>query len=129
MKNPSLGDLSRRERQIMDVVYAADRPSAAEIQSKLADPPSYSAVRALLRVLVEKGYLETVKDGARLLYVPVVKPEEARESALDNVVSTFFNGSAAQAMLALLDLKADRLSSGELDELASLIDKARQEGR
>lgn len=122
-------DLTRRERQIMDIVYREGRVSAARVLEQLPDPPSYSAVRALLRVLVEKGHLRHERQGARYLYVPTRRRERVRGRALDQVVQTFFEGSAAQAVAALLDQSAARLSDAELDRLAELIDRARKEGR
>src|SRR5437667_12174301 len=95
--------LSRRERQIMDALHARGNATAAEVLSALPDPPSYSAVRALLRILEEKGHVRHRREGARYVYVPRTSPESARRSALQRVVSTFFQGSVAQAMAALLD--------------------------
>ncbi len=125
----SLSDLSRRERQIMDVVYRRGAASAAEVMDGLADAPSYSAVRAHLRILEEKGHLAHTQDGPRYVYHPTVAPEKARRSALRHVVRTFFDGSAEQAVAALLDGDGKHLSEGELDRLASLIENARTEGR
>ncbi len=119
--------LSRRERQIMDVIYARGQATAAEVVAALPDPPSYSAVRALLRILEEKGHLRHQQDGPRYVFLPVVPRERARRSALRNVVRTFFNGSAAQAAAALIDQTT--LSDAEFEKLAALIDKARKEGR
>ncbi|MBL8986123.1 MAG: BlaI/MecI/CopY family transcriptional regulator [Gemmatimonadales bacterium] len=120
--------LSRRERQIMDIVYRLGRATANEVQAELTDPPSYSTVRALLRVLEDKGHLRHQQDGPRYVFVPTVPRERARVNALDQVVRTFFDGSAAQAMAALLD--DDRpLPKEELDRLAKLIADARKEGR
>ncbi len=120
--------LSRRERQIMDIVYRLGRATATEVQAELTDPPSYSTVRALLRVLEEKGHLRHQQDGPRYVFMPTVPRERARVNALDQVVRTFFDGSASQAMAALLD--EDRpLPKAELDRLAKLIADARKEGR
>lgn len=120
--------LSRRERQIMDIVYRLGRATATEVQAELTDPPSYSTVRALLRVLEEKGHLRHQQDGPRYVFLPTVPRERARVNALDQVVRTFFEGSASQAMAALLD--EDRpLPKAELDRLAKLIADARKEGR
>jgi len=121
--------LSRRERQIMDVVYRLGRPTAAEIQAALPEPPGYSAVRAHLRTLEEKGHLRHEAEDLHYVYVPTLKREQARRTALAHLVETFFNGSAAQAASALLDPRSARLSRAELDRLAQLIEKARQEGR
>jgi predicted transcriptional regulator len=120
--------LSRREREIMDVIYRAGRATAAEVLDQLADPPSYSAVRALLRVLEEKGHLRHEEDGPRYVFVPTVPPERARQSALRQILHTFFDGSTEQAVAALLDMKSN-LSDAELDRLSRLIADARKEGR
>jgi BlaI family transcriptional regulator, penicillinase repressor len=119
--------LSRRERQIMDVIYARGQATAAEVIEALPDPPSYSAIRALLRILEEKGHLRHLQDGPRYVFVPVVPRDRARRSALKNLVRTFFDGSAAQAAAALID--QSRLSPEEFDRLRDLIEKARKEGR
>jgi predicted transcriptional regulator len=119
--------LSRRERQIMDIVYARGQATAAEVAAALPDPPSYSAVRALLRILERKGHLRHQQDGPRYIFVPTVPRDRARRSALRNLVRTFFDGSSAQAAAALLDQA--RLTGDEVDRLAAIIEKARQEGR
>ena len=113
----------------MDIVYRLDQATAAEVLERLPDPPSYSAVRAMLRILEEKGHLRHSQDGPRYVYAPTVAAEQASRSALRHVLRTFFDGSAAQAMAALLDETADELSQTELDRLAALIDEAKQEGR
>lgn len=122
-------DLSRRERQIMDIVYRSGRATAQDVMEQLSDPPSYSAVRALLRILVDKGHLRYEREGARYIYLPTLPRERVRGKALSQVVETFFEGSAAQAMAALLDSSASSLSDDELNRLARLIDRAKQEGR
>ena len=121
--------LSRRERQIMDAVHQRGRATATEIQAALPDPPSYSAVRALLRILEEKGHVKHRRDGARYVYVPRVSRASARRSALKRVVATFFHGSVTQAMAALLETADTRLPDSELHQLRQLIDQARKEGR
>ena len=121
--------LSRREREIMDVIYRTGRATAAEVLDQLADPPSYSAVRALLRVLEEKGHLRHEEDGPRYVFVPTVPRERARASALRQLLHTFFDGSTEQAVAALLDLSSTRLSDAELARLSQLIADARKEGR
>ncbi|HWH71952.1 MAG TPA: BlaI/MecI/CopY family transcriptional regulator [Candidatus Sulfotelmatobacter sp.] len=121
--------LSRRERQIMDIVHAKGQATAAEVLALLPEPPSYSAVRALLRILEEKGHVKHRREGARYIYVPRTSPETARRSALKRVVSTFFQGSVAQAMAALLETPDTQLSETELTNLQQLIEKARKEGR
>ena len=121
--------LSRREREIMDVIYRAGRATAAEVLDQLADPPSYSAVRALLRVLEDKGHLRHEEDGPRYVFLPTVPRERARASALRQVLHTFFDGSTEQAVAALLDLSSARLSDAELNRLSKLIADAKKEGR
>jgi predicted transcriptional regulator len=129
MPKPKDHTLSRRERQIMDVIYARGRATAQEVASGIPDPPSYSAVRALLRVLEGKGHLRHEQDGPRYVFLPVVTRERASQSALRQLVRTFFDDSASQTMAALLDLKSRRLDDSELDRLAQLIERARKEGR
>jgi predicted transcriptional regulator len=129
MATPARTQLSRRERQIMDVIYRLGRATAADVHDALPDRPSYSTVRALLRVLEGKGHLRHVEDGPRYVYSPTVPRERARESALRQVVSTFFGGSTEAAVATLLDLSAARLSDSELNRLAGLIAQAKKEGR
>ena len=121
--------LSRRERQIMDALHQRGRATAAEVQAALPDPPSYSAVRALLRILEEKGHIKHRREGARYVYLPRASRETARRSALRRVVSTFFQGSVTQAMAALLDTADTRLPDSELHKLQQMINQARKEGR
>jgi BlaI family transcriptional regulator, penicillinase repressor len=122
-------NLSRRERQIMDIIYKRGRATAAEVMTDLPDPPSYSAVRALLRLLEQKGAVTHRQDGARYIYLPTVAREKARLSALKQLVSTFFDGSSEKAVAALLTLSKDGLSDDQLDRIARMIDEARREGR
>lgn len=129
MAKASDSGLSRRERQIMDIIYRRGRAAAAEVLEDLPDPPSYSAVRALLRILEEKGHLEHEQEGPRYVYRPTVPRDEARESALERLLRTFFDGSAEQAVAALLDMSSADLSEAELARLAELIEQARREGR
>ncbi|HKF43510.1 MAG TPA: BlaI/MecI/CopY family transcriptional regulator [Thermoanaerobaculia bacterium] len=124
-----LTHLSRRERQIMDVVYRTGQATATEVLSSLPDPPSYSAVRAMLRVLENKGHLRHVLDGTHYVYKPTLPRERAGRPALENVIDTFFDGSAEKAVAALLDLSRSELSAEELDRLSFLIEQARTEGR
>jgi predicted transcriptional regulator len=128
MADDALEHLSRRERQIMDVVYRQGRATAADVLDGLPDPPSYSAVRALLRILEEKGHLRHEQVGPRYVYMPIVPRDRAKHSALEHVLDTFFGGSASQAVAALLNLKED-LSDDELDRIAGLIKQAKKEGR
>ena len=120
--------LTRRERQIMDIMYQRGSASAAEVQRDLPDPPSYSAVRAMLRLLEEKGHLRHRQEGPRYVYDPTVPRDRARRSATRRLLDTFFEGSTAQAVATLLESTSD-LSDEELANLADLIDKARREGR
>ena len=121
--------LSRRERQIMDVIYRRRRATSAEVLEDLPDPPSYSAVRAMLRVLEEKGHLRHEQRGPRYVFLPTVAREQARRSALKQLVHTFFDGSTEQAVAALLEQSDRALSDAELARLARLINQARKEGR
>lgn len=121
-------NLSRRERQIMDVLHARGQATAAEVLTALPEPPGYSAVRALLRILEEKGYAKHHREGARYVYLPRTSPEAARRSALKRVVSTFFQGSVTQAMAALLETAETKLSDKELTRLQQLITDARKNG-
>jgi predicted transcriptional regulator len=123
------GQLSRRERQIMDILYQHGSATAAEVLERLPDPPSYSAVRAMLRVLEEKGHVRHEQDGPRYLYKPTVTRDRARRSALRHLVKTFFDGSAEETVAALLDMSDRKLSTTELDRLSKLIEQAREEGR
>jgi BlaI family transcriptional regulator, penicillinase repressor len=129
MPDKSRPQLSRRERQIMDVLYRLGQATAGTVMSNLPDPPSYSAVRALLRVLETKCHVRHVQDGPRYVYLPTVPREKARQSAMQQLVRTFFGGSTEQAVAALLDLSSSKLSDDELDRLSLLIDQARKEGR
>jgi predicted transcriptional regulator len=122
-------DLTRRERQIMDVIYENGRATAAEVRDGIPDAPSYSAVRALLRLLEEKGFVRHVQDGPRYVYVPTTPRTTAARSALDQVVRTFFDGSVEQTVATLLDARSRDISDGELERLAELIEQARKEGR
>ena len=121
-------DLSRRERQILDILYQRSQATAAEVQSALPEAPSYSAVRALLRILEEKGHVRHHQDGPRYVYLPTVARDNAKRSAMRHMLQTFFDGSAEQAISALLDEGATRFSPAELDRLARLIDTARKSG-
>ena len=119
---------SRRERQIMDIIYELGEASALQVQEKLPDPPSYSAVRALLARLVEKAAIAHREQGAKYLYYPLIKRETASRNAISRLVTTFFEGSAAQAANALLGMSMKDISEEELDQLEALIRKARETG-
>jgi predicted transcriptional regulator len=121
--------LSRRERQIMDVLYRLRKATAAEVHESIPDPPSYSAVRAMLRVLEEKGHIRHEAQDLRYVFMPVVAREKARQSAIKHVLDTFFEGSPEQAVATLLDVSSRDLSPEDFDRLSALIDKARKEGR
>ena len=121
-------DLSRRERQILDILYQRGQATAAEVQAALPEPPSYSAVRALLRILEDKGHVRHEQDGPRYVYLPTVARDNAQRSAMRHMLQTFFDGSAEQAISALLDDSSAKLSSAELDRLARMIDTARKSG-
>ncbi|MCX6613237.1 MAG: BlaI/MecI/CopY family transcriptional regulator [Acidobacteria bacterium] len=118
--------LSRRERQIMDVLHRLGKASAADIEAELPDAPSYSAVRAHLRTLEEKGHLRHEVEQLRYVYFPTVNPERARKSAVRHLVDTFFGGSPADAVAALIDPKSAKLKKADLDRLAQLIEEARR---
>jgi BlaI family transcriptional regulator, penicillinase repressor len=122
-------DLSRRERQIMDVVYRRGQASVAEVLAELPDPPSYSAVRALMGVLESKGHLRHQQQGTAYIYMPTVPAESARKSAVRHLLQTFFGGSTERAMAALLDASQSKLSAGDLDRLSQLIEAAKKAGR
>ena len=126
---PPLRDLSRRERQLMEVLYRNGRATAAEAQQQMPDPPGYSAVRAMLRVLEEKGHIRHEREGLRYVYVPTVGVDRAKRSALRHLVQTFFEGSSEKAVAALIDDAAPALDAAELDRLKHLIDQARKGGR
>jgi predicted transcriptional regulator len=128
MAEPAEHKLSRRERQIMDVLYQRQRASAAEIRESLASPPSYSAVRALLRILEEKGHIRHAEKDLRYVYFPTVSRRRVRRAALRHLVETFFDGSAAQTVATLLDPSTARMSASELDRISELIAKARKGG-
>jgi BlaI family transcriptional regulator, penicillinase repressor len=127
-KHPHL-NLSRRERQIMDAIYRLGRATAAEVLENMPDPPGYSAVRAMLRLLEEKGYLRHEQQGPRYIYVPTLSRDKARQSALKQLVQTFFDNSTEQTVSALLDMSKSRMSDEELERLSELIERARKEGR
>ena len=129
MSGPVGDNLSRRERQIMDVIYRTGQATASEVMEGIPDPPGYSAVRAMLRVLEEKGHLRHDQQGPRYVFLPTVPREKARKSALKQLVHTFFDGSTTQAVAALLDLSASKLTDEDLERLSVLIDRARKEGR
>jgi predicted transcriptional regulator len=129
MPRPRAADLSRRERQIMSIVYRLGLATAAEVLALVDDPPSYSAVRSHLRILEEKGHLRHEQDGPRYVYFPTLPRDRARLGALRQVLHTFFDGSASQAVAALLDSSDRSLGKDELEQLAKVVEQARKEGR
>lgn len=124
-----LKNLSRRERQIMDIVYEMNEATVALVLELIPDPPSYSTVRALLGVLEEKGHLIHKKQGPRYIYSPTIPREEARQNALKHVLKTFFDNSTEEVVAALLNISDEDLSEEEYKRLTKLIKKARNEGR
>jgi BlaI family penicillinase repressor len=120
-------NLSRRERQIMDIIFALGRASGPEIQERLPDQPSYSGVRTILRVLERKGHIRHIEEGMRYVYLPVVTREKATKSAIDRLVATFFDGSMKAAAAAFVDPSTANLSKEDLRDLERLIRKARKE--
>jgi predicted transcriptional regulator len=126
--NPA-GGLSRRERQIMDILYQRGKSSSAEVREAMPDAPSYSAVRAMLRVLEEKGHVKHQAEGLKYVYLPSVAPDKAKRSAMKHLVDTFFKDAPEQAVAALLDVSSTRLTRAELDRMAEMIEAARKEGK
>ena len=125
----SLVGMSRRERQIMEILYRRGQASVSEVRAAMNDAPSYSAVRAMLRVLKDKGHVKHQAEGLKYMYRPVVNREKAKRSALKSLVDTFFNDRPDKVVAALLDVESRRLTAEELDRMAALIDEARREGK
>src|SRR5262245_19766768 len=121
--------LSRRERQIMDVLYRKGSATAAEVLENMPEPPGYSAVRALLRILEQKGHIRHEENQGKYVFMPTVHREKAKRSAVRHLLKTFFDGSPHEAVAALLDASSSKLSESELDRLQELIDKARKGGK
>jgi len=121
--------LTRREREIMDILHRRGRATAHEVMDDLADPPSYSAVRTFLRLLEERGHVRHEQDGPRYVYTPTVARREAQRSALAHLVDTFFDGSVEDAVATLVESSKPKLSAQELDRIAALVTKAKKEGR
>ncbi len=121
--------LSRRERQIMDILYQRGKASATDVREAMPDAPSYSAVRAMMRVLEEKGHVKHQAEGLKYVYVPVVTRDKAKRSAVKHLLDTFFSDSPEQVVAALLDVSSTRLTQDELDRMAQLIERAKKEGR
>lgn len=121
--------LSRRERQIMDALYKLGEATVGEVMDLMPDPPSYSAVRATMRVLEEKGHVTHKQDGPRYLYVPTISRDKAQSTALQHLVGTFFGGSVEQAVMALLSMPETKMSETDLGKLAEKVREAEKEGR
>jgi predicted transcriptional regulator len=128
MSRAALGALSRRERDIMDILFRRGRASAEEVMNDLSGDPSYSTVRTQLRVLEDKGHVRHIEEGRRFVYMPAVPRSAARKVALRHVVETFFEGSVERVVAALLGGEASRLSDAELDRIQTLVDKAKKDG-
>jgi predicted transcriptional regulator len=124
-----LRGLSRRERQIMDLLFQRGKASVGEVMDGIPDPPGYSAVRATLRTLEQKGRVSHEEEGRAYIYRPTLRRDAARKSALTHVLKTFFDNSAEQAVAALLELKGTRLSGAELERVARMVENAKKEGR
>ena len=122
-------DLSRRERQIMDFLHRVGKATAADVMEGIPDAPSYSAVRALLRILEQKGHIGHEEEGRAYVYKPLVRRADARQSALSHLLKTFFDNSAEQAVAALLAIKGEKMSDAELERMSRMIDAAKSEGR
>jgi predicted transcriptional regulator len=125
MPDPKFYDLSKRERQIMDVVFRKQSATVSDVLEDLPNPPSYSAVRALMRILEEKGYLRHHKDAARYVYTPVTKPQKAMSAALKLLLKTYCNNSVETAVAAIIDIEGSRLTDEEYDRLLLLIQKSK----
>jgi BlaI family transcriptional regulator, penicillinase repressor len=124
-----LNSHSRREREIMEILYRRGKASAAEVRESMADAPGYSAVRAMLRVLETKGHVRHQAEGLKYVFTPSVARDKAKRSMVKNLLETFFNGSAEQAVAALLDVSAAKLTREELDRMSAMIENAQREGR
>ena len=121
--------LSKREQQIMDIIYKEGPCSATEIHKLMPDPPSYSAVRAMLKVLIDKKHLKHKLDGIKYIYSPTVNVEKAKKSALTDVLKTFFEGSAQNAVATLIDMSKDEMGKDDFEALSKMIEEAKKEGR
>jgi BlaI family transcriptional regulator, penicillinase repressor len=121
--------LSRREREIMEILYQRGKASAGEVREAMPDPPSYSAVRAMLRVLEEKGHVRHAEEGLKYVYLTTITKEKAKRSAVQHLLDTFFQDAPEQVVAALLDVSSKRLTRAELDRMAEMIEKAKREGK
>ncbi|MFC1514215.1 BlaI/MecI/CopY family transcriptional regulator [candidate division KSB1 bacterium] len=129
MTKKMIPDLSRRERQIMDIIYQKGEASAAEIRKSMTDPPSYSSVRTFLRILEDKGLLTHIEQNLKYVYIPVIPQDKASESALQHLIKTFFNGSPEKVVAAIIGGTDTKMSKKKLEEIAKLIDQAKKEGK
>jgi predicted transcriptional regulator len=125
----ALAGLSRRERQIMEILYRGGKASVSDVKDGMEDAPGYSAVRAMMRVLEDKGHVKHQAEGLKYVYVPVVTREKAKRSAVKHLLDTFFSEAPEQVVAALLDVSSHRLTNQELDRMAEMIEKARKEGK
>ena len=125
----ALAGLSRRERQIMEILYQRGKASASEVRESMGDAPGYSAVRAMLRVLEEKGHIKHQAEGLKYVYLPIVTRDKAKRTAVKHLLDTFFGDSPEQVVAALLDVSSRRLTREELDRMADMIEKAKREGK
>ena len=128
MKSGGLDELGRRERQIMEIIYRRGKANAAEVLADIPDPPTYTAVRGMLRLLESKGHLRHEQEGPRYVYFPTADPDRISKSALRHLVRTFFDNSAGSAVAAMVGMYEDRLTESDLADLEKLIDKARSKG-
>ena len=124
-----LAGLSRRERQIMEILYQRGKASASDVRESMGDAPGYSAVRAMLRVLEEKGHIKHQAEGLKYVYLPIVTRDKAKRTAVKHLLDTFFGDSPEQVVAALLDVSSKRLTREELDRMADMIEKAKREGK
>ena len=124
-----MGGFSRREREILDILYQRGKASAAEVRDAMDDAPSNSAVRTLLRVLEEKGHVKRRAEGLKYVYVPSVAKEKAKRTAVKHLLETYFDGSSEQIVAALLDVSSTQLTRQELDRMTEMIEKAKREGK
>ncbi len=125
----AVGGLSRRERQILEILYQRGKAAASEVREAMEDAPSYSAVRTLLGVLEEKGHIKHRAEGLRYVYTPVIGREKAKRTAVKHLLDTYFNGSPEQIVAALLDVSSTKLTREELDRMTEMIEKAKREDK
>ena len=128
MRDNALGQLGRRERQIMEILHRRGRANAAEVLKDLADPPTYTAVRGMLRLLESKGYVRHVQDGPRYVYFPTADTQRVSKSAVKHLVRTFFDNSASSAVAAMVGMYGEQWSDDDLDRISRVIEKAREKG-